>query len=183
MHKNLLRNLNFLIYLVLCLLFFVFQTTIFRYFPLNYFQPDFMLILSIYLGFKRDNIEGGILILLASIMMQSLSSAGDNFFIACYIYAFVISKVISRTIVVPNRASIIFISAGLNVLWKLGILLLLGLESKTYNGVRHFFSILIPSTLTQGFFAPLLFTWFNHIDLMTFKDSHSEDEYDINKEF
>ncbi len=123
-----------------------------------------MLILSIYLGFKRDNVEGGIFIVLASIMMQSLSSAGDNFFIACYIYAFVIAKIVSRTIVLPNRGSIIFISAGLNNLWKL----------KTYNGVRHFFSILIPSTLTQGFFAPLLFTWFNHIDFMTFKDSHSE---------
>lgn len=183
MQKNILRNLNFLIYFLIATAIVTIQSTLFKYFPLNYLQPDFLLILSVYFGFKREALEGGIFIIMASLVLEAHSAAGRFFFLTCYLYAFVISKILSRIIVVPNRASVTFVSMGLTVLWKLGILVLLSTQGRAENGIKHFLIYLIPSIVTQGFATPFLFQLFNTIDLRTFKDEHAEDEYDMNKGF
>lgn len=183
MQKNILRNLNFLFYLFMAVVMVTIQTTVFKYFPLNYIQPDFLLMVSVYFGFKRDFIEGGVFMILASLALESHSASGEYYFLTCYLYTFVIAKVLSRVVVVPNRVTIIMIAICLSVIWKLGILVLLGLEGRASNGIAHFFIYLIPGLISQAIFTPLFFQIFSAIDLKTHKDSHSEDEYDINKEF
>ncbi len=183
MQKNILRQLNFLIYLALMLVAVTLQSTIFKYFPLNYFQPDVLLVLTVYFGFKRDNIEGGLFVILASLILEAHSGTGRFFFLMAYTYCFVIAKVISMVLVVPNRVTVILITIALSVFWKLCMLFLLGLAGRAGNGVLHFLIYLFPSTLTQAVTAAFCLHWFNVIDLRTYKDEHSEDEYDINREF
>lgn len=183
MQKNILRNINFLIYLALVVAAATLQSTIFKYFPLNYVQPDFLLVLAVYLGFKRDNIEGGVLVVVGAMILEAHSATGRFFLLACYTYVFVITKVVSKVLVVPNRATVVLITISLTVFWKVLMLILLGTVGRAGNALAHFLIYLIPGIITQGFTAAFLLHWFNMVDLKTYKDSHAEDEYDINREF
>ncbi|MBI3544798.1 MAG: hypothetical protein HY075_16120 [Deltaproteobacteria bacterium] len=183
MYRNILRKVNFGLYLLIALAIATVQSTIFGYFPLNYVQPDTLLILAVYLGFKRDILEGGLYMILASMVMEAHSSVGKNFFLTTYMYAFLVAKVLSRTVVVPDFFSSIGIVAALTLLKRLGLLALLGLEGHAANGVTHFLVYLVPGLLVQAALTPLCFSWFSRIDLRTYKDEHAEDEYDINKGF
>jgi hypothetical protein len=159
------------------------QSTIFKFFPLNYFQPDFVLIMTVYLGFKRESIEGGLLVILSSFILEAHSGAGKSFLLTAYTYSFVITKLMSKVIVVPNRITLVMISAGLSLFTKMINLFLLGMDGKAGNAVANTFIYLVPSMLTQAAAAVILLGVFNLIDLKTFKDAHAEDEYDINREF
>jgi rod shape-determining protein MreD len=183
MQKNILRNINFLIYLALMLVAVTLQSTIFKYFPLNFFQPDVLLVLTVYFGFKRENVEGGLFVIIASLLLEAHSGAGRYFFLTAYTYCFVIAKVISKVLVVPNRVTVIVITVALSVFWKLLMLFLLSLAGRGANGFMHFLIYLFPSTLTQAVTAAFCLHWFNVIDMRTYKDEHSEDEYDINRGF
>lgn len=181
MYRDILRKINFGIYVLIALAVATVQSTIFGYFPLNYLQPDIVLILAVYMGFKRDALEGGIFTIVAAIIMEAHSSAGTHFFLTTYLYAFLIAKILSRTVVVPDFFSSIGIVAVLTLLKRLGILALLGMYGRAENGLRHFLVYLVPGLLVQSLLTPLCFGWFGRIDLKTYKDEHAEDEYDINK--
>lgn len=183
MYRNILRKVNFGLYLVIVIGIVTMQSTIFGYFPLNYIQPDLLLILAVYLGFRRDIIEGGIFVILASMILEAHSSTSSHFFLTTYLYAFLIAKILSRTVVVPDLLSSIGIVTALSLLKKIGLLLLIGMYGNASNGFRHFFVYLVPGLAIQALLTPLCFAWLTKIDLRTYKDEHSEDEYDINKGF
>jgi hypothetical protein len=186
MYKNILKNINFLLYLLVALLIATVQSTIFAYYPLHYFQPDLLLIMVVYLGFKRDILEGGTLVLLAAMILEAHSSAGRNFLLTTYLYTFLIAKILSRMVVVPDMVTAIGFVTGLTIFKRIGLLILLGMQGRAENSLKHFMifiggvllEVVVQATLTPPFFA-----WFNIIDMRTYKDEHSEDEYDINKEF
>lgn len=181
MYRNILRKVNFGIFVLIALAIATVQSTIFGYFPLNYVQPDVMLILAVYLGFKRKVMEGGIFVIIGSIIMETHSSTASHFFLTTYMYAFLIAQILSRTVVVPDFFSSIGIVSALTVLKRLGILFLLSGYGRAENGFRHFLIYLIPGLLVQAILTPLCFSWFARIDLRTYKDEHAEDEYDINR--
>lgn len=181
MYRNILRKVNFAIYVLIALAVATVQSTIFGYFPLNYLQPDIVLILAVYMGFRRDVLEGGIYVIVASMVMQSHSAAGSHFFLTVYLYAFLIAKILSRMVVVPDLVASVGITTVLTLLKRIGILLLLSTYGRAGNGLRHFLIYLIPGLLVQAALTPLCFSWFTRLDLSTYKDEHAEDEYDINK--
>jgi hypothetical protein len=183
MYRNILRNVNFAVYFLIVLAIATVQSTIFGYFPFNYLQPDILLILAVFFGFRREPLEGGIFMMIAALVMEAHSGAGRFFFLATYLYSFLAAKLLSRMVVVPDMFSSIGIVAGLTLLKKLGLLALLALAGRGSNGVTHFFIYLVPGLLVQAALTPLCFMWFRRIDMMTYKDEHAEDEYDINKEF
>ncbi len=185
MYRNLFRTirLNFWIYLAFSLFAVAVQSTVFGYYPLRYLQPDLILILMVYMGFKRILFEGGVFAILAATIIESHSSAGNHYFLTTYLYVFLISNVLRRTVIIPDMLSSIGIVSAMTVLKKVGILILLGVEGRAVNGLRAFLVFLIPGLIVQAFLTPALFSLFHFIDLKTFKDAHSEDEYDINKGF
>ncbi|MEW6057733.1 MAG: hypothetical protein AB1540_14070 [Bdellovibrionota bacterium] len=183
MYRNILRKVNFAVYLLIVLFTATVQSTIFGYYPLNYIQPDLVLILAVFLGFRRDLIEGGLLVILASMIMEAHSSAADYFFLTVYLYTFLIAKLLSRTIVVPDFFSSIAIVSALTILKRIALLFLVGLHGTPNNGFKHFLIYLVPGLLIQALLTPLCFAWFTKLDLNTYKDEHAEDEYDINKGF
>lgn len=183
MKKNVLRKLSFLIYFAMALVAITLQSTIFKYFPLNFFLPDFVLIMTVYLGFKRETVEAGALVVLSSLAMEAHSGSGEYFLLTGYVYSFVITKLLSKVIVVPNRATVVLIVVGLSIFTKIINFTLLSTVNRASNGLLSFAIHLIPNLMTQALFSVMLIELFTTIDLKTYKDSHAEDEYDINREF
>ena len=173
--------MNFWIYFALGIVAVVLQSTLFVYPPLHYFQPDILLIIVVYMGFRRNIIEGGFFAACAGVMVEANSGSASQFMVLTYMYAFLIAKILSRILVAPDFLSSLGMSGALFVIKKIGILLLLATRGHFENGVRHFFIFLFPGVFVQLLLTPILFAWFMKIDLLTYKDDHAEDEYDINK--
>lgn len=174
MREDLLRRLNFLICLGLAVLAAVVQSTVFRYAPFLYVQPDLMLILSVYFGFRRGMVEGAVLVMIGSFIQEAHSGAGTYYLMATNVYCYLIAKLLSRTVVVPDMLSTIGFVAGLTLLKKIGILILLGMAGKAGNGIRHFLVFLVPGLFIQALLTPFCFSWFHRIDVRTHK---LEDEH------
>src|SRR3954465_8739747 len=105
MYRTILQRANFGIYLLIAIAAAVVQSTVFGYRPLNYLQPDLVLIVAVYFGFRRELLEGGIFVIIASMIMQKHSGSGASFYLMFYLYAFLIAKLISRLVVVPSMLS------------------------------------------------------------------------------
>jgi hypothetical protein len=176
MHKDILRKVNFAVYLLIAAAVATLQSTIFGYFPLNYGQPDLMLILAVYFGFRRGLVEGGIYMVLGAMVLEAHSSAGNNYFLTVYLYAFVIAKVLSRMVVTPDFFSSIGIVAGLTLAKRLTMVVLIGMRGHVDNGLKNFLIYLVPGLLVQALLTPVCFAWFTKLDLKTYKDEHAEDE-------
>ncbi|MGE4232712.1 MAG: hypothetical protein AB7F43_05220 [Bacteriovoracia bacterium] len=176
MYRDVLQKLNFVIYLIIAIVACTLQSTIFTYSPLNFFQPDIGLILAVYLGMRRDFLEGGILVALVALILEIHSSVGRFFLMTLYVYIFVIAKLFSKTVIISDLFSSIGITTSLLVLKRLGILVLLFWVGKAENGLKHFFIHLIPGIIVHAIIAPALFSWFQSIDLRTYKDSRADDE-------
>lgn len=183
MYRNILRKLNFFIFLFIAIISITIETTIFCNFPLHYIKPDFVLILSVYLGFRRNLLEGAALVIAASIIQEAHTSNYQHVYITLYLYAFVASQLLSKTVIISDLISITGIIVSLTVLKRLTLLTSLFVQGHGGSLVGHFFVYFIPSIFIQIVLTPLLFKWFKQIDLRTFKDAHAEDEYEINKEF
>lgn len=176
MYRDFLRRFNSVIFILIVLAAILVQSTIFTYFPLSYIQPDFILLLAVYFGMRRGFIEGGILIMIASMIAEDHSSTGKFFFLTTNLYAFVIAKIFSKTVILGDFLSNIRLVSLLLFLKRLGILILLGFAGKAGNGLRHFLIFLIPGLVTHALITPLCFSWFQTIDMKTYKDDRAEDE-------
>lgn len=180
MYRNFLQRINFFIFFLIAVCAAVLQSTVFSYFPLHYFQPDILLVICVYMGYRRDPIEGGIFAVLCSFIAQSNSSAGESYLLAAYILVFVIAKIMSRAVVVPDILTSVGIVAGLTLFKKLLLLILLSTTASAgmiWSNVETFLIYLIPGLAVQAAVTPLAFSWFTRIDLRTYKDAHSDDEY------
>ncbi len=181
MYRDILRKVNFAFYVLLVLFIVAIQSTVFSYFPLYFVQPDLVLILTVYLGFKRNLFEGALLVFLSALILETASGAGNNFFVTSYLYTFIIAKILSKTIVSPSFVSTVLIAAALSLFKRVAILVLLGMRGKVDNAWMNFFIYIIPHLVVQGLFTPVCFEFFRFLDTLTYKDEHAEDEYDLNR--
>jgi len=181
-YKDILRKINFFIYLFIAVFIAILQSTFFSYFPLYYIHPDITLIVVVYLGFKRDILSGGIITIFIALIIEAHSSVAPNFFLTVYLYSFVITKILSRILVLPDILSSICVVAALTFLKQTGLLVLLELYGKAENGIKHVLIYLFPAIVVQVLLTFVIFPWLRKIDLKTFKDEHAEDEYDIHRE-
>ncbi|HRK02960.1 MAG TPA: hypothetical protein PLH57_09875, partial [Oligoflexia bacterium] len=167
----------FFIFIFIAILGVTVQSTVFSYFPIHYLQPDLLLIMCVYAGFHRNNIEGGIFAILCAMIAENNSTAAESYSLVVYVFVFVISKILSRAVVVPDLMTSTGIVAGLSLFKKLVLLALLAHAGKFWNSFESFLIYLIPGVAVQAALTPVVFTWLNRVDLRTYKDSHADDEY------
>ncbi len=181
--KNILRKFGFLIYLVIVVIGTLVSTTVFQYEPFHIMHPDFLMILAVYLGFRRSIAEGAFLLAVASLIVKSHSSSSESFLLVIYLYSFAITKGLSKIITQPTKVTLILVLCMLTICSKLGLILLWGLSGKAGNAYFHLLVTAIPQAIATSVVAFFLVELFAYIDRRTFKDLHAEDEYDINRDF
>lgn len=181
--KNILRKFSFLIYLIIVVAGTLVSTTVFQYEPFHIMHPDFLMILAVYLGFRRTIIEGAFLIFLASLIVKSHSSSTESFLLVIYLYSFAITKGLSKLMTQPTKVTLVMVLFVLSLCSKLGLILLWSLSGKASNAYFHLLITALPQALTTSVVAFFVVELFAYVDRRTFKDLHSEDEYDINRDF
>lgn len=182
MYRVFFRRLNLVIYLLIAAGAAILQSTVFHYWPFNYLHPDVVFVMAVYFGYRRSLVEGSLLTILASLVMQAHSGAGHHFLLTTYVYVFLCAHLLSRFFVIKKAVAAAGMGAALFALKQVGILVLLGLQGRLQNAAQHLLLHFVPSLAVQAAILPILFEAFHRLDLRTWADAHAEDDYDLNKE-
>lgn len=175
MNPLLLRYSNTPLLLTMAIVGIGIQTSFFSFYPLNYLQPDILLLLVIWMAFKRPLIEGGVLILVFSEIAEVHSSGTRGIFYVGYMSIFLLIRFLNRLLIFQNFQSLIGVTLFSSILWKIISLLLLYFLSYGDNQWRHTLALLLPGALMQGILGIWVFRGLERFDWVTLKDPRARD--------
>lgn len=171
MTRILLRSLNAPGLILIALFGIVLQTALFRSWPLNYLQPDIVLIVVIWCALKRDFTEGGILTLILAEICEIHSAAPQGLFLICYMLIYLLIRLADWLLVIPNLFTIVMLTLFASAFWKLsslGVLHFLGISA---NQWRHTLALLFPGAVVEGLVSIWMYRWLDKFDLLTYKSA------------
>ncbi|MBC7691659.1 MAG: hypothetical protein H7222_07800 [Methylotenera sp.] len=149
------------------------QSSLFNSYPLQYLQPDIILVFIIWFGLKRGFGEGGILTLILANIAEIHSAAPQGVFLVTYMTLYLLIRSISRLFVIPNLSALIILTLGASIYSKLaclGVLHLLGLSG---NQWQHTLLLLLPGSVMAGLSGIWIYRWLEQFDLVTFKNERT----------
>jgi hypothetical protein len=162
------------------------QTSLFNSYPLEYLQPDLILLLVIWCGLKREFAEGGILTLILANIAEIHSAVPQGGFLVTYMTLYLLIRSISRLFVIPNLSALIILTLAASVYWKLALLGVLHLLGLSDNQWQHTLIFLLPGAVMQGALGIWVYRWLEQFDLMTFKNERDrsalEDELQLDND-
>ena len=150
------------------------QTSFFASPPLSYLQPDVVLIAVVWCGLKRSFTEGGILTLLFGNVAEIHSAAPQGAFLIGYMAIYLLVRLASKVLVMPTRTSLVFLTMGASIAWRLVILLLLHLLGGSANLWRHTVIYLFPGAVVEGVLALWAYRALDRFDWITFKSPRAQ---------
>jgi len=162
------------------------QTSLFTSYPLNYLQPDVILIAVIWCSLRRGFVEGGILTLLFADIAEIHSASPAGVLLVTYMGVFLMVRLASKLVVITGMTTTIILTLAASIFWKfayLAVLLALGAGS---NQWRHLFSLLFPGAVMEGLIGIWLYRWLDRFDWVTYKSDRArqmlEDELQLDSE-
>lgn len=169
MSRIILRFLNFPGLLILTLIAVGLQTSLFTFWPLNYLQPDIVLLVVVWAALKRGFWEGGWITLLVSDFAELHSAAPQGMFMITYMAVFLLVRGLSRLVVIPNLNSLVMVTLFISVFWKLSSLGVLHLLGASGNQWRHTLMYLFPGSIVEGVIGIWVYRALESYDWFTFK--------------
>lgn len=169
MTRILLRFFNSPGLALLTLLGIAIQTSLFSFWPLNYLQPDIVLLVVIWMALKRGFAEGGVLTLVISDFAELHSAAPQGMFMLTYMIVFLCVRGLARLIVIPNIPSLVMVTLFISLGWKLVCLGILHLLGAGGNQWRHTLLYLFPGAVVEGLLSIVVYRMLERYDLATFK--------------
>ena len=162
-------TLNWFLFLSVILFFVVIQTTIFNMFLSSYFSPDLVSVIVIYMGMKRNLIEGAFFVSLTGYLFYLHSGSGFLSATLLYLLVFFISHYISLNFYISNTKDLLLSIAVCVFLYKL--LLSIWLYWSDFTVVLQFILYgFISAWLTAGI-GVLLFKILSWLDIITGRSS------------
>lgn len=170
MRKTALWYLNFPVFVLLIAIGIAFQSSLFNAYPFNYLQPDIILLAVIWCALRRGFAEGGALTLIFANIAELHSSAPQGLFMITYMLVYLAGRGISHLFVIPNLSSLVMVTFGASIFWKLSYLFVLYLLDLAGNQWRHTLILLFPGAVMEGVIAVWVYRWLDRFDTLTFKD-------------
>lgn len=147
------------------------QTSLFATYPLMYLQPDVILLAVVWFSLRRGFTEGGVLTLILSNIAEVHSSAPQGLFMIAYMAIYLLVRLLSKLLVISHSSSVILLTLGASVVWKLttlGVLHLMGLGA---NQWRHTLVLLLPGAVMVGVTAIWMYRFLEWFDWVTYKNA------------
>ncbi len=186
MTRIFLRILNAPILILLCIIGVALQTSLFRFYPLNYLQPDIILLGVIWFSIYRNFTEGGCLTLILADIAEIHSSTPQGVFLICYIAVNLLVRALSHWLVMRDLTSIVILTLGMSIFWKLSCLFVLYLFGLGPNQWKHTAALLLPGSIMAGVLSIWVYRGLEWFDRITYKDIHSkkflEEEFELEGE-
>lgn len=164
-----------LMFLLACVLL-AFQSSFFLDFPLNWIQPDFLLLLVIWFTLKRDFTEGGLMTLLVGHLAEMHSSSPSGTMLVAYMSIFLGVQFASRFVVIPDFQSWIRLTLISSAVWRLSSLAVLAYLDKAGIQWRHTLLHLLPGAAATGAMGIWLFPFLDKLDKLTHRNLRQEQQ-------
>lgn len=174
MTRIFLRLLNAPILFLLACLAVAFQSAFFLAYPLNWIQPDILLLMVIWLGLKREFTEGGVLTLLLGHLAEIHSSSPSGTMLVSYMATFLLVRFSSRLVVIPHHRDWIRLTLAASVVWKLCSLLVLDYLDKAGLQWRHTLAHLVPGGIATAALGHWIYPAFDAFDRATHRNLRLE---------
>lgn len=176
MSRIALRMLNPPIFVLLLIIGVALQTSVFASYPLLYFQPDVILLATIWCALHRSFTEGGILTLILGHIGETHSASPQGLFMLTYMLVFLGICFLARYVEISSLPSLIILTLGSSFLWKIGGLGVLHLMGLGGNQWRHTLLLLLPGAVVTGIAGIWIYRFLAWLDRMTLKNTVLEEE-------
>ncbi len=164
-----------LMFLLACVLL-AFQSSFFLAFPLNWIQPDFLLLLVIWFTLKRDFTEGGVMTLLIGHLAEMHSSSPSGTLLVAYMSVFLGVQFASRFVVIPDFQSWIRLTLFSSLGWRMASLAVLAYLDKAEIQWKHTLFHLLPGAVATGMAGLWLFPLLDRLDKLTHRNLRQEQQ-------
>lgn len=186
MTRLLLRLFNAPIFVLLVAVGVALQTSLFKPWPLYYFQPDIVLIAVIWCALKRSFTEGGLLTLIVAEIAEVHTAAPQGFYLIAYMIIFFLVRGFSKTLVIPNLAAMVSIAMFGTLFTRITGFVILSLMGVTLSPWKQALMTVIPAILAEGALSHWMFRGLEKFDWATFKSARAhqslEDELLLDNE-
>jgi len=172
--RLLLRAVNAPAFILLIAIGIAIQTSLFASYPFMYLQPDVVLIAVMWCSLRRNFTEGGILTLIFADIAEIHSSAPQGLFLISYMIIYLLVRLASRVLVIPGLSSLVTLTLGASIIWKLSCLGVLHLMGIAGNQWRHTLVLLFPGAVMEGVVAIWLYRGLEKFDWITFKNARAQ---------
>jgi len=174
MTRTLLRALNTPLLILFVIIGLAIQSSLFAPWPLNYFQPDFVLLTVVWCALRRNFGEGGVITLFIANASEIHSSAPQGTHLVSYMAVYFFMRSASQFFVIPNLFSYAMFTLISSIIWKLVGLLILHLLGASGNQWRHTLTYLFLDASVGAAYSLWVFRWLEKFDWITFKNARAE---------
>ncbi len=183
MTRLLFRALNAPGLLLLMLIGIGISTSFFAPYPLNYFQPDVILMGVLWCALNRSFTEGGILVLIMGNIAETHSASPRGVFLLSYMLVFLLVRASSRYFDFSTTRSLLgltFVSSSVQKCTTLLVISLLGVPAV---GFKSAFFAIFPGSLVEMALILWTFRGFEKFDWVTFKNPRASQDLEHSGEF
>lgn len=166
--KRLLNSLNPLIFVFFVAGLILLRTTLDPIFPSLFREVDILLPISIYLGQRRNLVEGLILTVFTAHLYSLCSAANIGIFVSHYVAVFTFSRILSYAIYANRLVSILLVNLGLSFLAEFSLSTVAGFFGHGWGPIRSV-NLLIGRPFLNAFFGTILYWMVGSLDHITFK--------------
>lgn len=178
MKARILKLLNGPGLLLIALGMMTLQSTFFNSYPIIFFQPDGVLLMLLWIGMRREFVEGGVLSLLLGYLSELHSAAPAGLFMVQAMTTFLIVHFFNYQFQVLNKRSLLLVGALSSVFSHLLILFVLFLLNKADNQWLSTLRLLAPSAIVHAFLIGPVFKFFHRFDHWTLKNPNAEHQHE-----
>lgn len=174
MIHELYRVLNFLMVVLLCLLFSALQSVALKLTAISWLELDLLLLVVVYLSLHRGFLEGAFLIIVIGRVAEIHSSAPTGILTACYLAVFLAILFTKEMFLVATTFSSIILAVAGGLIWKIAFLVLAQRYGILANSWRSSIEYMLPFLLSLGMFARPVFNLMRWLDQRTYVERESE---------
>ncbi len=153
------------------------QSTMFGVGILRYLQPDFVLLIVLWLSLKRSLNEGAIFVLILGYLAELSTSAPRGLLMSVYFSIFLAARLVHQQLQVIRPKTLALVSGVCGVMSKIGILFILYLLNKAENQALMTLKLVIPHGIVQALLGPFAFQFLLRFDQWTLKAPGSYQQY------
>jgi rod shape-determining protein MreD len=170
MWSRFITNINFLFILLAGLLLLALQTTLCHVPSSGELQPEFLLLIIIYLGLNRGPLEGILISFILGYFIEVHSGVPLGATPLAALLIFIIVRILSHTIFIPSIASSIGLVMTLTLLWRAIIGFATYWKTDNYSWVFNSMKFIIPAMILHGLLYIPVFNFIRWIDQKTGKE-------------
>lgn len=177
MTSLLLRTLNPLFIFLIGVVAVGVQTSLFKPWPLNYLQPDILLLFVLWMALRRGFTEGGLLTLVLANLAEIHSGAPRGTWLVAYMAIYLAVRGTVRWFVFPNLPSLVPLVVAAALASKaiaLGTLVVFTGGAGGATGWRGQVLYSLVNVPIQGLLSLWVFRWLERFDTLTFKNIRSD---------